>query len=103
MSKSKLFGPGAYDRENGVYAQRTSPFEKPSCFATAYATADSNPLPVFGSLIFHFDPLYGVPPPNHGGYAGLSVPIVRLPSSTTFRSAFAQPAIAVGAAGAVVP
>jgi hypothetical protein len=44
----------------------TSPFAKPSCFATAYATADSNPLPVVGSLIFHDEP-FGVPPPNHGG------------------------------------
>jgi hypothetical protein len=51
---------------NGTYFQLTSAREKPSCLATAKATALSKPLPVAGSLIFHFDP-FGVPPAYHGG------------------------------------
>jgi bifunctional non-homologous end joining protein LigD len=94
MSKSNDFLPGANDLANGMYVQLTFSRPNPSCFATAYATADSNPLPVDGSLIFHFEPL-GVPPPNHGGYAGLSVPIVSVPELMT-RSA--QAAEATGSA-----
>src|SRR4051812_31945835 len=94
MSKSKLFGPGANALLNGVYTQCTSLFATPSRPATAYATADSKPFAVLGSLIFHDEP-FGEPPPNHGGYAGLSVPIVRLPSSTRFSVSFGQPATAV--------
>ena len=43
---------------------RTSALENPSCFAIAYATADSNPLPLYGSLTFQPCPWL---PPNHGG------------------------------------
>src|SRR6187200_872331 len=92
MSKSKLFGPGAKALLNGVYTHCTSFFANPSRFATAYATADSKPLPVFGSLIFHFEP-FGVPPPYHGGKAGLSVPMVSLPSLTRFSEPFEQDAL----------
>jgi len=41
MSKSKSFGPGAYDFANGTYFHATCPFEKPSTLASAYATFDS--------------------------------------------------------------
>src|SRR4051812_18801094 len=41
------------------------------------------PWPGVGSLSFHIDPFGGVPP-NHGGKAGLSVPIVSCPSWTRF-------------------
>ena len=48
---------------------------------------------MFGSLIFHgFAPS---PPANHGGKAGLSVPIVSRPSETRLRLALAQPGKAV--------
>jgi hypothetical protein len=50
-------------------------------------------------LIFQLEP-FGEPPPNHGGYAGLSVPTVSVPSSTRFSESFAQPGIADAAAGA---
>src|SRR5690349_24829634 len=81
MSKSNGFLPGANERLNGTYVHSTDDREYPSCLAMAYATADSKPLPVDGSLIFHFEPLTS-PPPYHGGYAGLSVPIVSFPSLT---------------------
>src|SRR5919197_4469368 len=83
MSKSKAFLPGAKELLNGTYFHLTSVREKPSCLATAYATADSKPLPVLGSLIFQNE-LF-VPPPNQGGYAGLSVPTVRTPLWTRWR------------------
>ena len=35
MSKSKFFGPGAYEELNGTTVHFTSSFEKPSFFATA--------------------------------------------------------------------
>ena len=41
MSTSKAFLPGANELLNGVYFQATCARVKPSCFATAYATADS--------------------------------------------------------------
>ena len=41
MSKSNFFGPGAYDALNGTLVHVTADRSKPSCFATAYATADS--------------------------------------------------------------
>src|SRR3954462_11953693 len=82
MSKSNDFLPGAYDLANGVYTQFTFAWVKPSFFATAYTTADSKPLPVDGSLIFHVDP-FAAPPPNHGGKAGLSVPTVSVPGWRT--------------------
>jgi hypothetical protein len=41
MSKSNGFLPGANALLNGTYVHDTWLFEKPSCFATAYATADS--------------------------------------------------------------
>ncbi len=65
MSKSNDFLPGAKDLLKGTYVQCTSEWEKPSCFATAYATAGSKPFPVDGSLIFQKE-LF-VPPAYHGG------------------------------------
>ena len=41
MSKSNAFLPGAKELLNGVNFHVTSPLAKPSCFARAYATADS--------------------------------------------------------------
>src|SRR5262249_58165811 len=87
MSKSNFFGPGANDVLNGTTIQFTSLFAKPSCFATAYATALSKPWPERGSLTFHGD--FSLPP-NHGGYAGLSVPTVSCAEWTSGREAFAQ-------------
>jgi len=49
----------------GTYVQCTAEGLKPSCFATAYAVADSKPFPVEGSLIFQKE-LF-VPPAYHGG------------------------------------
>ena len=49
-SKSKSFGPGAYEELNGSTVHFTAARLKPSCFAIAYATALSNPLPFSGSL-----------------------------------------------------
>ena len=46
-------------------------------------------MPVAGSLIFHFDVF--VPPPNHGGNAGLSVPIVSCPWVTVGHDANVVP------------
>src|SRR3954451_7177766 len=82
MSKSNDFLPGAYDLAKGVYTQFTFAWVKPSFFATAYTTADSKPLPVDGSLIFHVEPFFA-PPPNQGGKAGLSVPTVSVPGWMT--------------------
>src|SRR4051794_13718842 len=82
MSKSNDFLPGAYDLAKGVYTQFTFAWVKPSFVATAYTTADSKPLPVDGSLIFHVEP-FAAPPPNHGGNAGLSVPTVSVPGWMT--------------------
>ena len=56
MSKSKDFGPGAYDELKGSTVHFTCDFEKPSCFAIAYATPLSYPLP-FDGVLFS----------NHGG------------------------------------
>ena len=69
MSKSKSFGPGAYDLLNGTLIHSTWSAVKPSCSATAYATADSKPLPFVGSFWL-----------NHGSYAGESVPTVSWPA-----------------------
>src|SRR3954463_1928771 len=82
MSKSNDFLPGAYDLAKGVYTQLTFAWVKPSFVATAYTTADSKPLPVDGSLIFHVEPFFA-PPPNQGGKAGLSVPTVSVPGWMT--------------------
>ena len=71
MSKSKFFGPGAYEELNGTTVHLTSSFEKPSFSATAYATALSNPLPFVGSSSS-----------KYGGNAGLSVPTVSWPDLT---------------------
>ena len=57
---------------NGTVIQVTSELLKPSFSATAYATADSKPLPLVGSSST-----------NHGGYAGLSVPTVKVPAVTS--------------------
>src|SRR3712207_4351211 len=89
MSKSKDFDPGLNDWLNGTTTQSTSSRVNPSSSATAYATALSKPSPVEGSLISHCEPS-GVPPPNHGGNAGLSVPIVSLPDSTSWRLSLAH-------------
>src|SRR2546426_352585 len=87
MSKSNDFGPGANELLNGTCVHATSSFEKPSFFATAYATALSYPCPLRGSLTCHG--LCGVPP-YQGGKAGLSVPIVSFPALTRLRSLLAQ-------------
>src|SRR3954452_9850046 len=55
------------------------------------------PLPVDGSLIFHCE-LFGAPPPNHGGYAGVSVPTDSWPDLTSVRLALSHAAAAVAAA-----
>ena len=65
MSKSNGFLPGANERVKGTYVQWTAEGLKPSCFATAYAVADSKPFSVAGSLIFQKE-LF-VPPAYHGG------------------------------------
>jgi hypothetical protein len=72
MSKSNAIGPGAYDESNGSTTQLTDRGAKPSCFATAYATALSNPLP-FAGLLFS----------KYGGYAGESVATVSTPLCCT--------------------
>src|SRR6478752_506288 len=69
MSKSKSLAPGAYEVLNGTLIHLTWSLLKPSCAATAYATADSKPLPLAGSLST-----------NHGSYAGESVPTVSWPA-----------------------
>jgi hypothetical protein len=55
-------------------------------------------LPLYGSETFHGFVFSA--PPNQGGKAGLSVPIVRTPSSTRLSEPGAQPGIAAFAAGA---
>lgn len=50
-------------------------------FATAYATADSKPLPLLGSSST-----------NHGAYAGLSVPTVSVPGVRVWSEALVQAA-----------
>src|SRR6185503_4655460 len=92
MSKSNDFLPGAKERLKGTYVQCTAEGLKPSCFATAYAVADSKPFPVEGSLTFQKE-LF-VPPAYHGGYAGLSVPIVSWPGLTSVSCDFAHDAAA---------
>src|SRR4051794_24631208 len=79
MSKSKFFSPGAYDVLKGTVTHVTWSFEKPSRSATAYATADSKPLPLLGSLST-----------NHGSYAGESVPTVRWPGVCSGRLSVAH-------------
>src|SRR3954451_10983837 len=96
MSKSNDFGPGANDLLKGTNVHFTCALPNPSFFAIAYATADSYPLPVDGSLIFHLDVF--VPPPNHGGKAGLSVPIVSWPSVTVGHDAEVVPGAATAVA-----
>src|SRR5262245_48102524 len=87
---SNFFFPGANDVANGTTTHFTWLRAKPICRATAYATADSYPLPVVGSLNFHG--LLCSPPPNHGGKAGLSVPMVSVPDWTSGRLAVSQTA-----------
>src|SRR5512132_619290 len=74
-------------------------------FAISYATADSNPLPVFGSLMSHCEP-FSVPPWKYGAYAGLSVPTVSFPSVVSVAPAAhcwaVCVALPVAAGGAVV-
>ena len=60
---------------NGTLVQVTFEGSKPSCWPTAYATADSKPLPLVGSLS-----------ENHGSYAGLEVPTVSVPAFLVGRS-----------------
>ncbi len=69
MSKSKSLGPGAVARPKGATTQDTFSLGYPSFAATAYATADSNPLPFSGRSS-----------ENHGPYAGLSVPTASVPA-----------------------
>src|SRR5688572_21524806 len=104
MSRSKSLSPGRNELLNGTTTHSTSSSVKPSSSATAYATALSKPSPVAGSLISQSEPS-GEPPSNHGGNAGLSVPIVSLPSETSSRLSFAQSdaASVVVAAALVVP
>ena len=61
---------------NGTLTHCTWSPVKPSSSATAYATADSKPLPLVGSLST-----------NHGSYAGESVPIVSVPGVRTASAA----------------
>ena len=61
IAKSQLFVPGAYVVTKGATIHFTWLALKPSLSATAYATALSNPFPVFGSLSFHCEP-FVVPP-----------------------------------------
>src|SRR5881392_2088832 len=88
MSKSNVLLPGRNDCSNGTTIQCTSGLVKPSCLATAYVTALSKPSPDLGSLTFQ-NVLCGVPP-NHGGYAGLSVPTVSRPAPTRWSLSFVQ-------------
>ena len=53
-------------------------------------------MPLYGSETFHG--FVFSPPPYQGGNAGLSVPIVRTPSSIRFKEPGAQPGIAAVAA-----
>ena len=69
MSKSKSTPPGLNRLLKPTLIHFTWSAEKPSSSATAYATADSKPLPLLGSLST-----------NHGSKAGESVPIVSTPS-----------------------
>jgi hypothetical protein len=64
---------------NGTVTHVTSSLEKPSSLATAYATADSNPWPVVGSLLL-----------NHGSKAGESVPTVSVPGVSRESCSFSQ-------------
>src|SRR5215208_4619417 len=90
MSKSKFFGPGAYEELNGTTVHLTSDSEKPSFSATAYATALSKPLPFVGSSSS-----------KYGGNAGLSVPTVSRPSVLSSSEDLSQlAAAAVGVAEA---
>ena len=52
-------------------------------------------MPLYGSETFHGFVFSA--PPNHGGKAGLSAPIVSVPSATSVRLSTPQPGIAVGA------
>src|SRR5688572_6299392 len=79
MSTSNFLSPGAYALVKGTTIQLTSLDANPSSSATAYATADSKPLPLVGSSST-----------NHGEYAGLSVPTVNFPAVTSWSWSFAQ-------------
>src|SRR5689334_7560126 len=69
MSKSNFFGVGAITLVKDATVQVTFAGGYPSCLATAYATADSKPLP-----------LLGLSSTNQGAKAGESVATVRVPA-----------------------
>ena len=64
---------------NGTFTHATWSSVKPSSSDTAYATADSKPSPLVGSLSL-----------NHGSYAGESVPIVSVPGLVSGSESVAQ-------------
>src|SRR4051812_42296902 len=80
MSKSKFFGAGEIAALKDSFVHLTWSLEYPSLFATAYATADSKPLPLAG-LLFE----------NHGSYAGSSVAMVRVPPVCVLSESGVQP------------
>src|SRR5438094_6281373 len=90
MAKSYDLGPGAYVWLKGATTHVTSDVANPSCAATAYATASSNPFPVYGSSSFQDGWSFVSPPEKNGGQAGLSVPIVSMPGATTCRLSLAH-------------
>src|SRR3954451_21120785 len=79
---SKFLAPGAMIWSKLSFTQVTWSLSKPSCSATAYATADSKPLPVEGSLSR-----------TQGSYAGSDVATVRTP----VLSVESEPSLALGA------
>ena len=79
MLKSNVFGPGAIAPSNVVRTHLTAEFSNPSCFATAYATAASNPSPASGASFR-----------TQGEYAGSPVAIVSVPGSSVLMPAGVQ-------------
>ena len=73
---SNGFFPGLNELLNGSALQATCLLVKPSCFATAYATADSYPFPLYGFEIFHG---FFSGPPQYGGNAGCPLPMRERP------------------------
>src|SRR4051812_31285352 len=92
MSKSKFFGAGETAALKDCLVHFTWSLEYPSLFATAYATADSNPLPLAGLLS-----------ENQGSYAGLSVAMVRTPEVCVLSESGLQPAMPCGDAADELP
>src|SRR5262245_8170012 len=90
---SKGFFPGRNDAVHTSGVQVTCFLVNPSWLATAYATADSYPWPLYGFEIFHG---FFSAPPKKGGNAGLSVPMVSVPSFSNVRVLLLHPGIADG-------